>query len=321
MKNYISPIDFIDFYCKLKQKGIKFIWKNFSFFSNHRVQNKWDTFTSSADFWLIPAVQKRWNFLISNDENCTYEEYTSKKYLNKMQNLNMLSIGCGNGNHERNFAQFLPNAHFTGIDISKKSIDTANELAHKEQVNANYLVMDFEKENFTNTLFDVVLFNASLHHFKNVEQTLIKVKNLLKPNGLLIVFEYVGANKLQHSAEQLKQCNKILKTLPKKHRIYLGGNFVKTITYKPGLLRMQIIDPSEAIDSINIVNALHKHYKTLEETPLGWNIIQPLFKGIAHHFFKEDKPTKELLTQIFTTEDNFIKHHPTDAIFGVYVKE
>jgi hypothetical protein len=59
----ISKGDFIDTYHKIKQKGFT---KLFSWIgsSNKRVANKWDNHQSTSDFWIIPEIQKEWNFKI-----------------------------------------------------------------------------------------------------------------------------------------------------------------------------------------------------------------------------------------------------------------
>lgn len=52
---------------------------------------------------------------------------------------------------------------------------------------------------------------------------------------------------------------------------------------------MFIVDPSEAPDSKNLVNAIRTDFEVIEDKYLGWNIIQPLFKGIAHHFINNNE--------------------------------
>ena len=99
--------------------------KLFKFSNQNRVASKWDSFHTESDFWVIPEVKADWNFKISGDYNVTYEEYVSQKYLNNNAELKLLSIGCGEGLHERNFIKHFPFSKVVGIDISSESIANA----------------------------------------------------------------------------------------------------------------------------------------------------------------------------------------------------
>jgi len=107
--------------------------------------------------------------------------------------------------HDRNFAKHNCFSHIDAVDVSGDSIANARILAQKEQLNIQYHQGDFKKLNFELGSYDVVLFSSSLHHFENIEKTLADfVKPLLKDDGLLVVFEYCGPNRLQWTNAQLK---------------------------------------------------------------------------------------------------------------------
>ena len=318
----ISVGDFIDLYHKVRQKGIHFIISKLNWSSKSRIQSKWDFFKSSSDFWLIPAIQKRWNYMISGNENIEYEEYVYNKYLKDKTNLKLLSIGCGEGIHDRNFAKFNCFSSIEGVDISERSILKAEELAAEMKVNIKYQSGDFKKLNFKNESFDVILFSSSLHHFEDVFDLLKNdIKSLLRENGILVINEYVGPHRLQWTKEQLKIANILLKKIPNKFKVLYDNKSIKNKVYRPGIIRMWLVDPSEAPDSNNIVSALNNNFKVLEQTNLGWNILHILLKGIAHNFINEHKETQDLLIRLFEEEDAFVEHSKSsDAIFGVYQK-
>jgi ubiquinone/menaquinone biosynthesis C-methylase UbiE len=316
--------DFIDFYLKLKQKGFLFlIRKFFKFLNQNRVSSKWDNFHTDSDFWVIPEVKADWNFKISGDSKVSYEQYVSRKYLNSSSELSLLSIGCGEGLHERNFAKHFSFSKILGIDISSESIKKAIDYAKNEDLNIEYKVGDFVKLNFENQMFDVILFDSSLHHFNSISSFLkTNIYPLLNDEGIVVVFEYCGPNRLQWRHSQLKKVNQILANLPRKFRKLPNLNWVKTKAYRPGILRMFLVDPSEAPDSQNLQKALHENFKVVEETNLGWTIIQPLFKNIAHHFVNENPETKKWIRYIFIEELSYIQNtNENDAIFGIYKKK
>ncbi|WP_445714992.1 class I SAM-dependent methyltransferase [Flavobacterium sp.] len=307
----------------MKQKGFSFlIRKLLNFSTKNRVASKWDSFQTESDFWVIPEVKADWNFKISGDSNVTYEEYVSQKYLNKNAELKLLSVGCGEGLHERNFINHFPFSKVVGIDISSKSIANAISHAEKENIKIDYFSGDFTKMNFENQKFDVVLFDSSLHHFNDITSFLKNnIEPLLSDDGIVVVFEYCGPNRLQWRTSQLKKVKEILSHLPKKYRKLINTNWIKQKSYRPGILRMYLVDPSEAPDSENLQNALHQNFEIVEEIRLGWNIIQPLFKNIAHHFVNDTPETKKWIQFILEEEAFFVKEtNESDAVFGIYKK-
>ncbi|WP_445455070.1 class I SAM-dependent methyltransferase [Flavobacterium sp. HNIBRBA15423] len=320
--SFITFGDLIDLYLKLRNKGWKFIIsKVLKVNHKDKVSSKWDNYVTESDFWVIPEIRQHWNKIISGNEIISYEEYVSKKIINNKDNLSLLSIGCGEGIHERNFCNHLNLKKVLGIDISNESIKMAKTYAEKEKKEIIYLSSDFFEVDFSSEKFDIILFDSSLHHFKDINKFLNNsIKPILDKDGVLVVFEYSGPNRLQWKKNQIKKCNDILKKLPTEFRKFEKSNFIKKKVYRPGILRMFAIDPSEAPDSENLVNALHANFDIIEEKKLGWNIIQPLFKGIAQNFLNENKETKEWINFILNDERQFIKQNgiSSDAIFGIY---
>lgn len=315
--------DFIDFYLKLKQKGFSFLMRKLFKFSNqNRVASKWDNFQTESDFWVIPEVKADWNFKISGDSSVTYEEYIAKKYLNSDSKLTLLSVGCGEGLHERNFAKQFPFSKIVGIDISPQSIAKAKDYAKLEELTIDYQAGDFTKMNFENQKFDVILFDSSLHHFSTIASFLkTTIQPLLNDDGIVVVFEFCGPNRLQWRFSQLRKVNQILANLPENYRKLTNTNWIKRKAYRPGILRMFLVDPSEAPDSENLQKALHQNFDIVEEVKLGWTIIQPLFKNIAHHFVNDKPETKRWIRFILDQEASYVcETNENDAIFGIYKK-
>jgi SAM-dependent methyltransferase len=170
--------------------------------------------------------------------------------------------------------------------------------------NLQYVCDDFVLRNYEKESFDVIHFNSSLHHFENVE-TLLKEKvcPLLKSDGYLVLFEYVGPSRLQWSKEQLEFVNRKLKEISEKYRLRFKSHSVKKKVYRPGILRMKMLDPSEAVDSESIIPALHENFKILEEKQVGWDITHLLLKDIAHNFLNDAPETNKWINFIFDKED------------------
>lgn len=319
----LSVGDFLDVYYKVKQKGVKQLVSLLQFSNNSRVAEKWNNHQASSDFWIIPQLQKHWNLTISGDENQSYENYVTKKYLPNKWNLSLLSIGCGEGRHERHFAQSGQFSIVIGVDISPKRIEKAQQLANEEKLSIDYIAGDFHTMNLPKSSFDVILFDSSLHHFSNIDAFLQKeILPLMKDDGILVINEYCGPNRLQWTKEQLNYANELLREIPKKYRVLVDGRSIKRKVYRPGLLRMFLVDPSEAPDSSNLQQALHTHFSILEEKRIGNNILHILLKGIAHHFVETDAEKTTLLFDLIAKEKGFVtKVGKSDSIFGVYQKK
>lgn len=319
----VSIGDFVDVYYKIKTRGIYFFLSKFSKFSyKNRIASKWDSFVSESDFWIIPEIIKSWNYKISGNDTLSYEDYVFHKYFEDKENLSLLAIGCGEGKHERNFAKYSTFKNVVGIDISINSIESAKRLASENNLNITYYCDDFRKTTLLKNKFDVVLFDSSLHHFDKIDDFL---KNTILPvlneNGYVVVFEYCGPNRLQWKKSQLKEANRILKSIPPRFKKLIDGKNSKTKVFRPGLLRMLMVDPSEAPDSENLVKSLHNNFEVLEEKNLGTNILHILLKGIAHNFLSEDAEAKKLIHSLIEKENQFLDSSgENDSVFGVYQK-
>lgn len=323
LRNYISKGDFIDLFNLLRLKGISFVFKGLKLWGYDRTTNKWNNFEcSESDFWVIPEVTKRWNKIISGNPLVEYEDYFVEKYLREESGLKMLSVGCGIGSHEQRFSKYPCFESIEGVDISEKRIALARIYASEDSCqNVNYRVSNFETEKFPENGFNVILFHSSLHHFKNI-QKIIKEHTLpiLRSKGFLIIMEYTGPNKLQWTKAQLKASNNLLKELPIEKKSWFKAKSQKKYVYRPGLLRMFLSDPSEAIDSESIIKILHDNFSVLEEKKMGGNLLQPTLKGISHHFSNGTNETNKLLNKLFEVEDLFLKDNLSDFMFGVYKK-
>lgn len=321
MPTLITRDDFIETYGKLHQRGIKYFLSKLSLSKKERALstfNEQDIVSSYA--WSLLKVRQRWNELITGDKNIFYENYFVQKYLDGRSGLKLLSLGSGVCSHELRFAAHSCFSEVKCIDFSEVVLSEAAAKA----ANAGLRNMIFEVDD-VNTLtipdkeYDVILFHSSLHHFKDLDVLLEKVKRGLKDNGFLVINEYVGKNRIQLSRPQVREINRILKhEIPDSFKIRHITGLRKNSFSGPGWLRMIISDPSEAIESENIIPQLHLNFIPLEEKNIGGNIVIFLLKDIAHHFDNETKEAEQLLSKIFKIEDEFLTSHPSDMIFGVY---
>jgi ubiquinone/menaquinone biosynthesis C-methylase UbiE len=314
--------DFIEVYTKTKQRGFSFFISKLNINSVERTRSAFnESNINSANWSIIPKLKERWNTIITGSPKIEYQTFVVERFLKNSNNLKLLSIGSGKCIHEFKFASYSNFEEILCIDISENLINEAKKVA---KINS-YNNIRFEVQNLYNyeipeNSFDIILFHASLHHFKNIDYLLgTKLKKTLKKNGLLIINEYVGPNRIQYPKHQIEYINRALRIIPKKFRQRFKLSLYKNKIYGSGLLRMIIADPSECINSESILPTIHKYYDTKHEVNLGGNLLMPVLKDISHHFLETTKEKEDVLNKLFKAEDEYLKSHPSNYIFGIYV--
>ncbi len=122
-----------------------------------------------------------------------------KKICHKLINNNdkLLDIGGGGGV----WADIIREKKITGdiyaLDISEAVLNERNEKDKK-------FVGAMESLPFADHTFDKALFFASLHHVKNTSQALLEAKRILRPGGMIILWEPISI-RLLFSQEGIKE--------------------------------------------------------------------------------------------------------------------
>ena len=109
----------------------------------------------------------------------------------KLEDKKILDAGTGSGHRITNVAEFYKKCNFLGLDISKKSLQIANQLATQRRTQN----LKFKKvnlmENFSDIgKFDIVLCMVVLHHLSNPTRGLKNIKNVLRKNGIIFLYLY-----------------------------------------------------------------------------------------------------------------------------------
>lgn len=317
----ITREDISDIYIKFHQRGLPFLLSKINNDSFKRTKSAFnESKLETSSFWIVPSVTKRWNKLITGNENTLYETYLTDKYFKNKEKIRILALGTGVCSHEIRLAEMNPNCEIECYDFSDELLKKAKAISDEKQLkNISYFAEHILKYDFKHKKYDVVFFHASLHHFDRIYEFLdqVVIKNL-EPKGLLIINEFVGAKRLQYSKIQLDYINKAITAIPKEFRKIFKTNIYKNKYYGSGVLRMIIADPSECVDSDSILPAIHKKFHILEEKFYGNNILQSALKDISHHFVELNPEKQEVLEKVFALEDELLEKHPSDYVFGVY---
>lgn len=94
----------------------------------------------------------------------------------------ILDVGCGNGNL---FTHILNDEYeLFGVDFSENMIAEANRKCGD---NASFSVADAEKLPFDDNTFDIIVCNASFHHYMHPNEVLSEMNRVLKYGGKLLI--------------------------------------------------------------------------------------------------------------------------------------
>ena len=107
----------------------------------------------------------------------------------------LLDLGCGTGHllvalHDAIVAKKLPSLHLHGIDIGTESV----RLCQEALVNAGIEDIDVREGDgasmpYADESFDVVVTSLSLHHWTNPRVVFDEIYRVLRPGGLLVLFD------------------------------------------------------------------------------------------------------------------------------------
>ncbi len=323
MKTYLSIGDFIDIAYKIQVKGWIFFQKKLQFSAAARAKGTWDIETMPpTNWWIIPAIRRKWNQNITGDTDVPYYEYVAKHFLAGKQNLKMLVPACGTGSHERRFFSTGKIAHIEGFDLSPICIKEAEkESQNFPQATFNYQAADAHSLSFEEDSYDIILFHSSLHHIDNMESFIQKIKKALKPDGIVILHDYVGPRRLHWAKEQLAAANLALQTIPTHFRKKWKTNSLKNHIFRSGWWRMYLSDPSEAVESDLIMPVLHKYFEVLQEKKIGGDLLHLILKDISHHFVADSQESNAILAKLFEIEAEYLANKDmSDFMFGIYKK-
>jgi len=303
--NFINYHDLINI---LQYKKIKKLLRRISQTSQAAIEATWASNNSPPRCWDIPAVNARWNFLISGNPNVDEYNYIFSKYLTQINSLKVLSLACGTGHRELNWASFNNIEHIDAYDISKERIAYAKNKAAEMKCNKiNFQIGDVYKIELKPNYYDLIISEQALHHFTPLKQIMEKINYSLKPTGYFFINEFVGPTRFQWTKNQIDAVNSILAILPPKYKVIYGSNKLKSKVYRPSRLSMKLTDPSEAVESSNIMPLLRETFDVVEVKGYGGTIISLLFADIAHNFVGNDDCTRQVLSTCFGIEDMLIK--------------
>ena len=111
------------------------------------------------------------------------EEATQK---NVGEGRRAIDVGCGNGWFSNTLT--LNNNEVVGLDINSLELEQAARVFKKEKLAFVYGNLFKINEPFINQ-FDLIVLNASIQYFSDINELVTKLKTFLKPSGEINIIE------------------------------------------------------------------------------------------------------------------------------------
>jgi SAM-dependent methyltransferase len=182
----------------------------------------------SAVGWWDSARLERYRFrrLSGRDEepreaHAHWYQYLLERFpeLGRGEKRSWLSLCCGSGQLERYFAGQNAFVACVAVDASRRAVDEARRRADEEgREGIEYRVADLNTYRLPEAAYDVVIAQGGLHHITALEALLERVAAALKPDGLFLMHEYVGASRLRFGARQREVINALMHLVPPAQR-------------------------------------------------------------------------------------------------------
>lgn len=207
---------------------------------------------------------------------------------------NMLSIGCGIGNHEILLAKLGLANQIDAFDFSENSLKIAREGAKAAGVMINFYQDNFNEFNLREgQKYDLVFCSGALHHVKEIERLLSIIQNCLNPKGYFIVNEYVGDCYNIYNRQQVELINRLYECIPSSLR---SGELEKFIN--PTMQQVFAADPSESVRSKLILPLLEAYFDIELYRPYGGGILHPLYPLLNHNELSCKEPKNEAIIRL-----------------------
>jgi SAM-dependent methyltransferase len=287
-----------------------------------RIRAAWThTERATKHWWDVPAVVERRNRMISGDPTRPHSAYVADRYWRDRGRVRALSLGCGDGGKEMDWAATGTFRAIDAYDISENRIRSAREEASRRGLAPmiNFRVGDAYEVPMQGESYDVILTEDSLHHFAPLEPLLRRIHGALTQDGFFVMNEFVGPSRFQWTDRQMEAVNGLLALLPTPYKTLQGSRYTKVPVVRPSRLGMILKDPSEARESSRILPLINDIFDVKEVRGYGGSILHLLLAEIAHHFTDPDEEGDRLLRMCFEAEDSLIERGDVGHDFALAV--
>ena len=282
---------------------------------------------SQSDAWKLlswdshPVTQQYILRRITGDPHEHWLEFVRRRF-RPDGGLKGLSLGCGFGDVERYALRIGLCASLDACDLSSEALAVAEHEATQMGVaeRLHYFECDLNKDTLGSHAYDICFGSAAIHHVENLSHVFSEIRRALKPDGLLVLMEYVGPSRFQWSDTVQSLLTTLLHVLPENHRRSLRHPGVtKNTIERPSIETVTTADPSEAVRSAEILPELERQFAIEYQADFGGTLLQFLLADIVGNFKVDDPRDCALLELLTLFEETLIVRRviPSDFVMLV----
>jgi SAM-dependent methyltransferase len=280
-----------------------------------------------SDDWKLlswdahPLTLAHFNRLVSGDPAEHWLNFVHRTFVPRGVDFG-LSIGCGSGILERHAIGAGLCKAMEACDVSPGAVVVAEQLARSEGYadRLRYFVCDLNTASLERGKYGICFSGAALHHIENLEHALAEIRCALRPDGLLVLVEYVGPNRFQWDDKTQRLMDQLLSIIPRPYRTSLREpGIVKEQVQRPAVDQVVTVDPSEAVRSADILPVLERSFEIVYRANLGGTLLQFLLADIVGNFRVDVPHDAALLKFLILFEETLIKEAiiPSDFVMAV----
>ena len=286
---------------------------------NHQASAENQPTVIEANWTSNLLIQAKINYRMSGKKTDKYwlawliEDYFQGKSFD-----HLLSIGCGEGHHEILIAKLGFAEHIDAFDPNPENINLANSEAKSVGLNINFYqenIEDFSIQD--NQQYDIIFCAGVLHRINQLEKCLQTLKNHLKPNGYLIINEYIGDCYHIYQEKQVAIINQLYRCF---HPSLTTGKIGQFINRK-----ITDINPDnnhQAVRSKFLIPFLNNYFQAEILNYYGGSILNELYPLLNHQKFTHDQPAEETIIKLLLEFEDILMTTPdglsSDHCLGIY---
>lgn len=194
-----------------------------------------------------------------------------------------ISVACGTGTKEMELLEGNIVAHFDCYELSEEAIARGRQEAEKRNLNGriSFHHSDAFKNSFPSGSFDFIYWDNAMHHMFDAYAAMRWSKELLAVGGCFFLFDFVGPSRFQWTDEQIRILKNILESLDDAYFLIPDSEYMwKKEPSRMTVEEMIQADPSEAVDSDNILPSFKEFFPDGTIIPLGGLIYALALDGI-----------------------------------------
>lgn len=221
----------------------------------------------------------------------------------------VLSLGCGTAIHEEHLLSRGFAERVIAYDMSSEAIGAARRRLDATEWGRSIELRcgDPLADGLPTASFDIVLVEAAIHHFVQIDRMFQLMHRILKPGGLLIYDEYVGSDHHQHPPELTALLDRVNACLAESYRRDFETGAPREHVAPAPLEWMLSYDPTEGVHASRILPLTYQYFEVIERRDYGGAILRPFFSRILTNWNFADPKDQTVARLIILLEQELTR--------------